>query len=74
MGWLLLVYQKQCKDAESISLVEKILARREEQLGQNHDRVADTLDAYGRLLRKSGKDAVADRIAARSLLIRGRNG
>jgi tetratricopeptide (TPR) repeat protein len=67
-------YGEVAKEAEAERLLREILARREAQLGRNHEKVAESFVAYAKLLRESGRDAEADRCVARAFGIRFRNG
>ncbi len=68
-----MLYHGQVKYAEAEPLYERALAIREEALGAEHPHVAQSLENYAALLRKTGRDAEAARMEARAKAIRAKH-
>ena len=70
---LALLYQAQGSYAEAEPLYQRSLAIWEKALGPDHPDVATSLENYGELQRKMGRDAEAEKLEARAEAIRARH-
>ena len=64
------LYRETDRYDESRSFFERTLRIDERALGPNHPFVAEDLEEYAKLLRKTGDDAEASRLEARAKAIR----
>ncbi len=68
------LYQAQGNYAEAEPLYQRSLAILEKALGAEHPNVATSLEKYAALLRKTGRDAEAEKLEARAKAIRAKHG
>ena len=61
------------RQAEAEPLIKRSLAIREKALGQEHPAVAQSLENYARLLRKTGRSDEVAKLEARAKAIRAKH-